>query len=583
MLDIIKVDNELYVRARSALADSQTWALMDADLFAVLKGCAITENVNESKQLAFSYIRFSSQQRAEGDSLRRQTELAERYAHQHGMQLDVGLTLRDLGISAFKGRNRTEGALAGFLEACKSGRVPRGSALLVESLDRLSREEVEEALFRFLEIIRSGIEIHTLADNCVYRRGAIKAEQLMLSLFVMSRANEESQRKSDRVRAAWSQKKKSISERPGIAVSGNAPAWIKAVKGQPMELIEDRATVIRDIFKMCIDGSGAPVITQHLNANRKPFNGQPDWCESYVERILSSPAAYGGFQPMKRDGERKVKDGKLVLNYFPAAIDYATWLAAKEARASRLYKRSGRGDAVHCVLSGLIEDVQQARPMHFYWKGKELVTDSYRLGLKPNRINYDLFERAFLSFLNELEWASVLEINESDEMQGTEREIALLVAEVAQVEQQVKSITDAFILAPTSKALADRMTAAELKLEADKSKLAALKSSLQSLRNRHHEFLDENVAWAQLAEAKDAETRTRLRNEIRRKVSKIDVDFSAFELPEIGAIKCVASVEFATGAKRALVFAETGEVRLSNKPVTADSDPSTMRTVGWAE
>ena len=41
-----------------------------------------------------------------------------------------------------------------------------------------------------MDIIRLGVEIHTLADGAVYRRGALKTEQLTLSLFVMARANE---------------------------------------------------------------------------------------------------------------------------------------------------------------------------------------------------------------------------------------------------------------------------------------------------------------------------------------------------------------------------------------------------------
>jgi len=34
---------------------------------------------------AYSYVRFSSPEQATGDSLRRQTELSEQYASQHGL------------------------------------------------------------------------------------------------------------------------------------------------------------------------------------------------------------------------------------------------------------------------------------------------------------------------------------------------------------------------------------------------------------------------------------------------------------------------------------------------------------------
>lgn len=52
---------------------------------------------------AYSYKRFSTPGQLEGDSLRRQTSKAEKYATEHGLELDTTLNLEDLGRSAFKG------------------------------------------------------------------------------------------------------------------------------------------------------------------------------------------------------------------------------------------------------------------------------------------------------------------------------------------------------------------------------------------------------------------------------------------------------------------------------------------------
>src|SRR5437867_425154 len=94
--------------------------------------------------VAYSYIRFSSRQQAEGDSLRRQTEKAEDYCQRKGWTLDASLTLRDLGVSAFRGDNALLGNLGVFLAAVKKGTVPAGSVLIVESFDRLSRQGIDE-------------------------------------------------------------------------------------------------------------------------------------------------------------------------------------------------------------------------------------------------------------------------------------------------------------------------------------------------------------------------------------------------------------------------------------------------------
>ena len=107
---------------------------------------------------AYSYRRFSSLEQSKGDSLRRQTELSEQYAIEHNLVLDDSLSLLDAGVSAYRGANSTEGALSRFIEAVKDGRVASGSWLLVESLDRLSRNTVDNALALFLQLLQSGIQ-----------------------------------------------------------------------------------------------------------------------------------------------------------------------------------------------------------------------------------------------------------------------------------------------------------------------------------------------------------------------------------------------------------------------------------------
>src|SRR5206468_1443297 len=128
---------------------------------------------------AYSYVRFSSAQQAEGGSLNRQSELSRAYCERKKLTLDDSLTLRDLGVSAFRSDNVREGALAGFLEACRMGRVPRGSALIVESLDRLSRDQIRPALQLFLALQDHGITIVTLQPEREYPPDATDAVALV--------------------------------------------------------------------------------------------------------------------------------------------------------------------------------------------------------------------------------------------------------------------------------------------------------------------------------------------------------------------------------------------------------------------
>ena len=158
------------------------------------------------KPLCYSYVRWSSVAQTLGDSERRQVERSRQYAADHGYHFIEEMT--DLGISAFRGKNATEGALAGFLRAVEKGKIPPGSFLLVESLDRLSRQEVPKSLTIFLQIINAGINIVTLADTeRVYTPEKCDAMDLMQSIMILSRANEESRLKSYRVGKAWADKR----------------------------------------------------------------------------------------------------------------------------------------------------------------------------------------------------------------------------------------------------------------------------------------------------------------------------------------------------------------------------------------
>ena len=144
---------------------------------------------------AYSYLRMSTDTQLRGDSRRRQLEASRAYAAANDLELVEGAELEDIGVSAFRGANVRDGALGQFLRAVKEGVVKPGSFLIVESLDRLSREQVLTAQSLFLSIIQAGINLVTLTDNRVYRAGETELADLIVSLVIMSRAHEESQTK----------------------------------------------------------------------------------------------------------------------------------------------------------------------------------------------------------------------------------------------------------------------------------------------------------------------------------------------------------------------------------------------------
>ena len=96
--------------------------------------------------IAYSYIRFSTAQQMEADSLRRRAERALKYAQRHGLALDIELNMKDLGVSACKGDSIATGALGRFLRGIADGSVEQGSYLRVDCLDRLGRAAARKDL-----------------------------------------------------------------------------------------------------------------------------------------------------------------------------------------------------------------------------------------------------------------------------------------------------------------------------------------------------------------------------------------------------------------------------------------------------
>ena len=85
-------------------------------------------------------------------------------------------------MSAFRGANAKVGALAEFLEVIRIGRVLRGSVIIIESIDRLSRNEVGEALQLFISILNSGVSIVTREPRRTYSQDSINDGGDLLAL-----------------------------------------------------------------------------------------------------------------------------------------------------------------------------------------------------------------------------------------------------------------------------------------------------------------------------------------------------------------------------------------------------------------
>lgn len=345
--------------------------------------------------IAYSYIRFSSEKQKLGDSLRRQVDQAETYAERHGLTLDHS-SYRDLGISAFKGRNASEGKLGTFLRAVERGVISSDATLLIEDFDRLSRDEIDNALSLFLRIVQSGITLVTLKDEQVYTRERIRRDQasLIVSIMYLGRAHDESRMKSRRVSQAWEAKRQS-----GKPMTAVAPSWLQLSSDRSKWLVlEDKAEVVKKIFKLALAGNGAPTIARLLNAEGTPtMKTAPHWTFGVVSAILRNSAVVGTFTPKKAIAAPH-------HGYYPKIISETDFALAQAAMTNRRWF-GGRGSEnvanlfagiSYChVCDGKMRVVGQQGP-HVYLK---CLTAYSGMGCDEGRFPYRAAEKAILQHL----------------------------------------------------------------------------------------------------------------------------------------------------------------------------------------
>lgn len=327
--------------------------------------------------VAYSYVRFSTVKQELGDSLRRQVEMARAYCARHNLHLHED-SYRDLGVSAFKRKNVERGALAAFIDAVKTGKVPPGSYLVVEQFDRLSRADIDIAVRLLLELVHAGIRVVTLVDEKVWDRETVKdIGNLILAIVYMSRANNESMAKADRLSQIWGEKKRRAAD--GSAqriITSECPRWLHPAQDRTgFELVPELVESVRRVYAMRLAGHGVMSIVSRANRETWPVPGKPPlrrprespeayaeratsrtWHTSLVGRLLRNRAVLGEYQPHRNlDDGKRAPVGEPVQGYYPSIIDEQLFQRV-QAVAERRGEFPGRRDASYRNwLQGLLK------------------------------------------------------------------------------------------------------------------------------------------------------------------------------------------------------------------------------------
>jgi hypothetical protein len=366
---------------------------------------------------AFSYCRFSSAAQAKGESKRRQIEAAERWAVANGYTLDTTLSPEDLGVSAFRGLNANEGALAAFLQAVDEGRVPRGSVLIVESLDRISRQEVPDALELFLGILRKGIKLVTLIPTAeVFDRQSLDTTKLIVAIVILGRAWEESAVKSDRGKDKWTKRREAMRE--GKTIGNICPRWLKSNESRTkFVLISEKIKVVKRIFEWFELGEGTHSIAQKLNAKSvEPLGHGRAWSSGQVYHVLTNRQLIGEKQPRELVDGQLASSGEVIKEFFPVVIDRDVFNRVQLQLKRRCVGRAGpRGKHVTNLFTGLVFSTLTGvnEPWTIHRSGDHTTLSGPRPSALPGKkkrvhLPYDAMEGALLNQIEELKVADLV-------------------------------------------------------------------------------------------------------------------------------------------------------------------------------
>jgi DNA invertase Pin-like site-specific DNA recombinase len=482
------------------------------------------------KPRAYFYLRYSNPDQEEGTSTGRQEAARDRWLGAHPEVVLDPMILRDEGVSGYTGKHATDEdyALAQFLAAVKAGRVPRGSYLLVENLDRLTRQKDSDALRLVLDFLDAGVNIVQLEPLFEFRHDRWDFMSLLQAGFNLSRGRAESERKVETVGSAWRAKKDAVrrgepqpTDRKkasklagGKVLTHNMPPWLEERDGE-YALIPGKVKLVRRVFQLSARGMGQERIALLLNEEGvPPLAGRKEWTESFVSRLLRNRAVIGEYQPWITTGRtRPRKDGDPIPGVYPRAITQEEWHASRAASESRRHMAGRSSGSFVNLFKGLLRDSITGRGVQMDDHGSGRVYEAK--GVRPS-VSFPVaaFEAAVLKQLREVDPRSLLpgeEPNAVDALTGELSEVEARIAEGRALARKKLSETVNELLVELE------ARRAELRAKLDEARRAAA-TPLSAA------WEDAKPLWKKAEEGEAA--RLQLRAAIRRVVERIDCVFA---------------------------------------------------------
>lgn len=272
------------------------------------------------KMIPHVYLRVSTRSQLDGGGMDEQNLRTTEYINQRSELFEIEHVdyIVDEGVSAFSGANISSGNLGKFVEAVKAGKYGKGHALVLYSLDRLSRQNAWVGSQLVSTLIEAGIEIHTVTDGEPLTKD--KSIGSIISSIYFMRSNNESEVKRERALGGWRERlKKSIAT--GDVLTPRMPRWLYRDENGKYAIDSDMKKIIDYIFSQYINGVSTGYIARELNDKGLKYSNT-EWRSSYISRLIRDERLIGKHKRTEKNADTKVREFvETIDGFYPFVVE----------------------------------------------------------------------------------------------------------------------------------------------------------------------------------------------------------------------------------------------------------------------
>ena len=245
--------------------------------------------------------------------LARQEDLFEPFCERHGLIPNKDRVI-DEGLSAYHGLHHKKGSLGMFLQARRDGLIAAGSVLVVEEWDRFSRRKASVSERMLHEMWELDLALGVVSQDVIITEQSYNANigQSVLLKVLQNEANEDSAKKSRRIKAVWRERWERYRETGQKFLSmSDAPKWLVIKDGDFAP--GPGADIIKLIFDLTVDQglSGVGVAKELNNRGLKTPSGAV-WTNANVSKVIQNDQVIG---------RKSWPDGQTSDGYYPVIVD----------------------------------------------------------------------------------------------------------------------------------------------------------------------------------------------------------------------------------------------------------------------